>query len=208
MSHPILILIATLGFCGWCLFVDADEASAATNNFFLAACRIVARHIKLLLRFLLAVGITFVAIMALFDIGSLVSAKIATGGGGPQTERLARFMNEGTWPVQFMLDGFTTILGVFAALTLLFFEKFCQWYLAHARACNLALLAFYVIWLVWNVWNIVDEVCEHRGTAIVCTTLALGLWVGAEVAVVIHLWPALTEIHQVVVSYIYSSPYS
>jgi hypothetical protein len=103
-----------------------------------------------------------------------------------------------------MLDGFTTLLGIFAALTLLFFEKFCRWYLAHARVCSLGLLAFYLIWLVYNMWKITDEIYDHRDTAILCTSLALALCIGTEVAVVIHLWPVLTQIHQAVVANIYS----
>jgi hypothetical protein len=84
-----------------------------------------------------------------------------------------------------MLDGLTTILEIFAAVTLLFFEKFCRWYLADARLCDLTLVGFYLIWLVYNVWTIVDE--------------------SAEVAVAIHLWSVLTQIHQAVVAQIYSS---
>jgi hypothetical protein len=208
MNHPILILIAILASCAWCLFVDADDsATAGTNNFFLVMCRVIARHIKLFFRVVLGVGITFVAIMSCFEIGALVSHKAVTKVvevADPETERFSHFMNEATWAVQMVLDGFTTILGILAACTLLFFEKFCHWYLAHARVCSLALLAFYLIWLVYNMWKITDEIYDHRDTAILCTSLALALCIGTEVAVVIHLWRVLTGIHQAVVANIYS----
>lgn len=211
MNHPILTLIAVLIFCVWCLIADHGTESMGTDNIFHAMSRVIARHIKLVLRFLLGIGIAFVAVMSLFEIGRLVSAPVErsiANGGGPQTERFSRFMNEATWPVQYMLDGFTTMLGVFAALTLLFFEKFCHWYLIHGRVRNLALLVFYAIWLVWNVWKIMGDVFNQREIAILYSVFATGLVIGAEVAVVIHLWPALSQIQQVVVAHIYPTPRS
>lgn len=206
MSHPILILIVVVAFCGWCLFVDADNASMGTNNLFLAICRVVARHVKLVFKLVFAMMVGLVAIWSLFEIGQLVSSKPSGGSqGGPETEQFFHFMNEATWPVQMILDGFTTLLGVFAAVALIFFTEFCRWYLVHARACNFALLGFYLIWLAYNVWKIVDEVYMNRGSAILCTSLALALWIGAEIAVVVHLWPVLMQFHQVVAANIYSN---
>jgi hypothetical protein len=100
VNHPILISVAILGFCGWRLFVDADTASMAMNNFFYTMCRLVARHVKLAFRFVFAVMVALVAIWGLFEIGALVSSKSSgSAGGGPQTERFFCFMNKATWPV-------------------------------------------------------------------------------------------------------------
>ena len=91
-----------------------------------------------------------------------------------------------------------------AAVSLLFFEKFCHCYLIHARVCNFILIGFYLIWLAYSVWTVVEEIYEHRKTAIVCTALALALVVGAEALTLVHFWPLLTQIRQVVVASIYS----
>lgn len=120
--------------------------------------RVFFRTIKLTLKIAFGVFLfvlfCFVALGAAADAGPTRCA--SPSGGGPQSEKFYRFMNSVTAPVRAIWEGFVTLLGTIALVTLIFAEGAARWVRDNRLlSASVAGLAF-LVWLgftIYDVWT-------------------------------------------------------
>jgi len=127
---------------------------------FLRFCiRLFFRHVilafKLVFGFIL--GIVF-CLLALEGAAAYSGAQVSVDTGGLQSEKFFKFANILTSPLQYMLEGFMTILGCIALLLIFFVEGFSKWVKTNPTPAIAIAATAYSIWLYFNVKRIwVDE---------------------------------------------------
>lgn len=176
MTYPIIIIAAEVVVILYCLFTDTEYHREITNgdNPLTMVGRLIARHVKMLVK----LSLCFIFIFA--GVGAILSMNSKKGtpdpnGGGPQTEQLSKFVNQITFPAQVVWDGFIFILGILAILFLVLCDAFRASAVANPRAWGLAVLGGYLFWLVMTIIGIVkNELSEKPATA---ETVAV--WSGA-----------------------------
>ena len=153
------VLLASIIFGIYC-FVTDNVIGGGSNRFSYIFCRLVARHVKL--AFWLVVGEIVLWVTAMSFLSRLGN-KSKPKGGGPQSEKLAGFLNTVTFPVQCLVYGVLNILGIIALGILCGQEWISDNYNQHPVAYIVAAAILYLLWLGYTIRDLVKSEITSRG---------------------------------------------
>jgi hypothetical protein len=154
------IALTTIAFlCGlWWLFQTKSNSTNPAIRFLRVVLRVSGRTIKLALKIAFGVFLFFAFCLAALSAAANAgpTSHASPSSGGPQSEKFYRFVNSATAPVQAVWEGFVTLLGTVALVTLIFFEKAARWVRDNQLlSVCVAGLAF-LVWLgftIYEVWT-------------------------------------------------------
>jgi len=152
------VLLSSIIFVIFCFVTD--YVGGGSNKFSYILCRLVARHIKL--AFWLVVGEILVWLTALSFLSRLGN-KSKQKGGGPQSEKLAGFLNAVTFPVQCLVYGVLNLLGLVAVAILFGQEQILDSYHLHPVPYTVAAAILYLLWLGYTIRDLVKSEITSRG---------------------------------------------
>lgn len=177
MNPLLLVLIAVIGFLGYCM--AKDHYHGGTDSFWSVMCRVIAKNVKLALKIVFVFVAGFFTIMAIFSVNAEgAGAHQSLNAGGPESEKFFRFMNRATYPLQAALDGAMMMLGVLAFCVVFGAQWFVGFYYNHIVICYVILAAIYLVWLWFNTRDIVaNEYTDYNESKdVVRSTAAMLVW--------------------------------
>jgi|SRR5271157_391655 len=194
------ILIGIAAFLFYCRFI-ADKNCSPKNcpTIVTIFCRLVSHHLKLAWKLLFAVIYGILAIALIFKMQP---------SNGPQAPEghFANFADRVTTPIQWVVDGFISIMGIIALAVCFGLFGLRDWVAAHVITTLVIIAAVYILWLVVTVRELVEDevvsdwtyvenadfiqVPQRNLSSTSCftwTTVTLILWVSAVALVATRL---------------------
>lgn len=163
---------AFLAFSLFCCFLDS-KYMLGNNSYPILVLRLYARHFKLALKILVGFAVAFLVGMGILGMAAK-TGPVTTTGGGPETEQLAGFINRVTAPVQWVVDGFISLMGFIVLAILLGFSWGLTYYQEHPLPFQIIGIVLYLFWLAVTVYDLAGREAKFGAKKPEIVTLALG----------------------------------
>ena len=125
--------------------------------------RLIYRHVSLALK--LFIGLIWFLFGMFAIIGMVEKSHKGTGAGGPETERLAGFINHVSYPAQMIVDGFINILGLIAVGVIFGLDWLKTSVQNNPNSYIAAAIITYLVWLALAILDIVSDEFESAQSA-------------------------------------------